>query len=946
MGGLNSLGGLNNVNVDFRPTVELNAPEKDGTALQQPVVPVVPENAPQPPKAEAKSVVRQLDVLLMNAAGKSVGADIANNVKTVGGSLVEKGVLTQTEVDSLNELAKDAAQKLRALDKFSGKEFAQAMTWQTEQIDADGDNSGTGQESIGVLDYDGESEVGQAVQAAIDAQLALSEKLGEFNDRLAQSDKIDDVLQDQFTELQFQCDRRATEIDSVVARMYDLAQKNVAEGRVADPKIQALLDAKFMELLPREAIMMHGTAEAFEAISRTLGDKLRPLAEKLDAFKADGSKILTKDEIASLQTAVRQMSNAVANVRKNGIDVRTLKSGEIHDGVDNRTDMLGDDRKKITVRTEVDKSLLDEMEKILVDVEGQIGDVKKTSVDRTVDAFIKEVRASLYPEEAPGAAKVNVDSSDLVGFTEARKDLMAALDGFAKGEITQEQFNATVNGCIKKIYADNDLKVHLQGAGFDENAVKDLFKAMRGLCIVREQFKELLNSAKRQKDAPDLGLAQSDVRRIMLGETGLSNVVEAKVHGFRPGDVDPAAEAQNIVGSRPFGSGNAGKTYLLTTKTGAELVFKPELDSRTGLDMLTIGKGNAYKTAQKTVNLNLATQDTAKAFGCEDLVVKYSVGSHDGQFGVFMEKAKGFTGEDFHRKKKTEGDGFAPAGLKDIITDEKTQAKIQGQLAQKLNKLMWLDLITGQGDRHWNNYFVHIDKKTYEVTVKAIDNDASFTARQVGLQKYALDKTLTDRFFKELEEECDKLHGDGDKDDDKKEYSRRVSVDPAIMRHDDGTVTVDLAQAKSLEVKMALNQILGVQSIAIPEEIDKEFYDKLMEMDADPDKKKTFLDTIKPRISDAALKATEMRLNEAIEYAKKLDNSKVFGNDDWKVKERLSKIPWIKSKVGIVNSDGKTVEVDRKMGEDENKKGNFVGKYLTNSCPSYYKRDYLHKMFN
>ena len=40
------------------------------------------------------------------------------------------------------------------------------------------------------------------------------------------------------------------------------------------------------------------------------------------------------------------------------------------------------------------------------------------------------------------------------------------------------------------------------------------------------------------------------------------------------------------------------------------------------------------------------------------------------------------------------------------------------------------------------------------------------------------------------------------------------------------------------------------------------------------------------------------------------------------------------------------IEVDRKMGEDENKKGNFVGKYLTNSCPSYYKRDYLHKMFN
>ena len=66
-------------------------------------------------------------------------------------------------------------------------------------------------------------------------------------------------------------------------------------------------------------------------------------------------------------------------------------------------------------------------------------------------------------------------------------------------------------------------------------------------------------------------------------------------------------------------------------------------------------------------------------------------------------------------------------------------------------------------------------------------------------------------------------------------------------------------KAKSPEVKMALNWILGGQSIAIPEEIDREFYDKLMEMDAHPDTKKAFLDTIKPRISDAALKATYKR---------------------------------------------------------------------------------------
>ena len=432
----------------------------------------------------------------------------------------------------------------------------------------------------------------------------------------------------------------------------------------------------------------------------------------------------------------------------------------------------------------------------------------------------------------------------------------------------------------------------------------------------------------------------------MLGEVGLSNVVEASVRGFKPDDIDPATDESAVVDSKHLGAGQAGKTYLLTTKTGAELVFKPELDSRIGLENLRIGSG-AYKFAQKTANLNLATQDTAKAFGCEDLVVKYSVGSHDGQFGVFMEKAKGFTGEDFWRREKTKGDGFVPDGLKDKITDEETRLNIQGQIAQKLNKLQWLDLITGQGDRHWNNYFVCIEKNvttnTFDVTVKAIDNDASFTARQVGLQKYALDKDTAAKFLAELKKECIALYG---AEAGQKEYDNRVSKDLAIKDNGDGTVTVDLAKAKSPEVKMALNQILGVQSIAIPEEIDKEFYDKLMEMDKDPSKKQDYLNSLAPRISKEALTATESRLNEAIEHAKKLDKEgKVFGNDDWKDKERLSKMPMINRSVEIVNSDGKTVVADRKMGV--NKKGrNFVVQYLTNSCPSYYKRDNLQYMFS
>ena len=901
MSGLNSLSGLNKVNVDFRPTVNLEEQNKVNANEPQQVQGDAPENA-QPVKAEAKSVVCQLDVLLLGAAKKSVGADTVKNVETVGQSLVRKGVLSKTDVTRLKDLADTAAKSLKALDKFKGLDFAKAII----KID-------------GAFDFDENSKVGKAVKNAIDAQLALSEELGKFNERLAASSKVSAALYDQFTELQFQCDRRATEIDSIAFRMFDLAQKNVVNGAVGDPQIKALLDSAFSELMPREAIMMHGTAEALEK----LGEKFRPLAEKLDAFSANGTKILTKAEIKALETDMATMKNAIDNVRKNGLEIKR----------DNQ----------VVSRIEVDKSLLDAMDQILADTKKQIDNAKKTSVNRTIDAFIKEVDDSLYPEKSPGAGDVNLTSAGMLDFKSSRAEIMKAFDDFAKGKINAGKFYDEIDRNQDKFFHggfNDDTK--LRQCGYKDNAAAGIIKTMWGLSIITSQFEELVKNAKKQS-----ALATSDVRRIMLGEVGLSNVVEARVRGFKPDDIDPATDESAVVDSEPLGAGKAGKTYLLTTKTGAELVFKPELDSRIGLERLAIGGGNAYKAAQKTVNLNFATQDTAKAFGCEDLVVKYSVGSHDGQFGVFMEKAKGFTGEDFCRRKKTEGDGFVPAGLKTQIPDDEERTKVQGQIAQKLNKLQWLDLITGQGDRHWNNYFVCIEKNvttnTFDVTVKAIDNDASFTARQVGLQKYTLDEDKAGKFFEELKDECKVIHGEKGGEH---EYNNRVAKDVGITKNEDGTVTVDLAKAKSPEVKMALIQALGMQSIAIPEEIDEDFYNKLMEMDKDPAKKRAFLDTIKPRISKAALKTTENRLNEAIKHAKNLaDKGKVFGNDDWKDTDRLSKMPRIADKVGIVNSDGKTVVVDKKMGV--NKKGrNFVDQYLTNSCPSYYKRDYLQYMFS
>ena len=889
MSGINSIVGLNKVDLDYRPEIKNPTDKKDTGKVENGAndniinanVNVEPAQEEIPPKkGEGRSVLQQLDVLLLNAANRSIAEDSAQKTRAMGKTLQELGVITKDEANNIATLSTVASGMLAALDKYTGAEIA-------------GDAAK------------------DAVKAAIDAQDDLSQALYALKNRLYKSDYVDCDTMDRFTELIFQCDRRETEINSIVLRMREIVQGNVVEGAKDDPKTKALLNAKFMDLMPREALLMHGTADSIAQMRKALDGQMRPLAEKLDAFAADHSKNLTAADIVELESSLATMKSAIANVRSNGVEVDGSKIG-------------------------VDNSILREMENVLGEVSTKIADAKKHCVKIMRDAFIDDTKETLLPKGVPMPAH---DAESPFGkYVDVVNRFTGLLRDHADGKLTEEALHDGVDDLNNDLGKVSLNASTLQQLGYSKEVAARMVDAITRLELFATQFLQLVKStAQFASGGPDSMVTAGDIRRMMLGELSVSSVVEARARGFKASDVNTKADDANIVDSKPLGTGLTGSTYLLTTKSGEKLVFKPELDSCVGLNRMALGQNGSYSYSQTAVNLNFATYETAKFFGFEDMVVKYSVGSHNGQFGFFMEMAPGFSGEEFVDAEKDSADSVSPANIKTEIADQAERDRVKGCIAQKLNRLQWLDVITGQGDRHWNNYFLNIDKNTHQVTLKAIDNDASFSNDRIGVQKFKFSVSKSRHFKNAMKKICQIVHGENRW---KAEYSKCMNSKAITQDRRTGVITVDMAKVnrQTREIGIALSALVNSQTIARPDAIDKAFYDKLMELDKNPGLKEDYLATVAPRLSGEALKAARLRLDDAIEYAKQLnDNDMVFDDTAWQTPAKLKSLIGIKSTVTVYASDGGS----SKLGDNTP----YVTDFLIRTCPSYYKRDYMNFLF-
>ena len=841
-------------------------------------------------------MVSQLDVILMKAAMASTKSLDGKQVKHSLQTLVDQGLLDKDSFKLLAKTADTAAKTLKALDKFTGRELATAV----------GSNG----------QYDLTTAAGKAVSAAVKAQQDLSALLGQVGKivnavvrneaqvRSANSkyQSISEDLINGVNEFTMICDRRAMEIDHLAWQMKDFAVYLAANGENSDPNITAILKAKVNDLMPRQALAMHGTADALAAVNENVTAKLRPLAERIDAFRNNPSSTIGEADFNALKSDIATMKAALADIRKNGVQV-------------------GNGR--MVVAKDIMKALEAQVAKAEKLFETARGDVSL----RILENYMQTTVSLLYAEEGyegmyGNSTKHQVAYNCRDDFMLAMRDVAkAAVDG--KNDANIKKLIDTLGNTARKLEkAAQQVKDRLGESAERLNAI---FGRMKSVKPMVRGFLKIVAEIRNSKRL----FSASEAMGVFKGKISASSLVEARARGLSDSDVDPANEDANIVSQRQLGEGAAGKVYELTRADGKKVVFKGETESRTGLSGIVAGAAKNYSSDQMTANLNIASKNAAKALGMGEILVDYSVGTHKGVFGFYMEKAKGMTPatmKGFGFSQPSSDDGMSVKAIKNLPPDQKKQVK--ANLRRELNRMQWLDLVTGQADRHDANYLIHVDPKTHAVTVKGIDNDAGYSQYRTGAMQF--------KFDQERSQDFKTLLTDLAKQIDSRNYKivlEDLLKDPGIKTDGDGRYTVDVSKIENKAIASVLCRVTGLQPIALPDKIDRETYDALVALKSGP-KRDAYLESIRPRLSEASFNAAVSRLDDVIARAEKLGGEgRVIEKEGW-LDESDEKLRT--GDVSVKKHNGGVKKLGGQIAKEANE-------FL---CTSIYVRDGLDKIFS
>ncbi len=861
---------------------------------------------------------------MLRAAKVSTKSLDGKTVKSALQKLVDDGALGKDSLKLLAKTADTAAKTLRALDKFTGAQLGAAVK-----------PAANGQPAS----LDASTKVGKAAQAAIDAQRALSEMLAQLDrsldslachaDEMREAERqaagsraaapgfqlkfksVDVALQNEVVAFRQLADRRATEIDALAFQMHDFGVHLAAKGENADPNVRAILAATAKELLPRQALAMHGT-DALATASAEIAGKLGPLLDRIDAFRADPAADISGETFLALQSELRTVKEAVADAARSGI--ATGEAGG--------------------ARTMLPEDIAKEFSRELHKADELLATARKDVASRIREDVHNAILAEFA---ATSDDAMMLRSFDPVwhDFFQKRAEMLRKLQAYVeacdrRGTVSEEQIAAARNAFQK---AANKLATAAVGITEmppqDSNPARIAYRLRRAALNVRLLVRQFADADKCLADGGDRFLTGREALSVFDGRLSVSSVVEARAHGLSDADVDPANEDANIASERPLGAGAAGSVQELTRKDGTKVVFKGEIESRSGLAGIVAGMGSVYGDAQKVVSLNLAANHAAGALGCGDLVVQYKAGCHKGVFGFYMDKAPGYSGMGM-ATRETSSDPDAGLSAKEISRlPPGPRLQVKADLMRELSRLQWLDLVTGQVDRHYGNYFVHVDRTTRKVTVKGIDNDAGFYSMRVGLQRFALDANRTAVFRRNLEllaEKIDRNH--------KANVLARLLADPGIaVDAETGNIAIDAAKIAEKAILACIHHTVGAQSLALPDRIDRSTYDALLVLKNDQQRRAAYLDGLRRHLGAANVRAAESRLDDAIAHAERLAAAgKVLDAADWLAAHDE---PLGHGQIRTPRANGRQVALDHAWSD----KTHFL------VCPSYFTRDYFDRLF-
>ena len=871
----NSIGG--------NPVPQVMPPAVDEINLggQQPQVRGVNPGAQDGPQAvqndareQGAEILKQLDVLLLRAASSVNKAVDADALKTTLAEVNLDKDSRRAVVAAIDKASKAFAK----INNFSGLQLAKAI-----------------KEADGVSDWNLGNSAGKAVKKAIDAQSELADYLREIVNQIPRG-KVSSALQ----EAALQCDRRTCEIQTLICD-FDRRARTL---EVFKPEFKARLLTKLNKLLPEQALEMHGNRTAIAAMRA----HVEPVARRLAALTGSPGAFVPEAELAKIGGEIGTMSSALKTIAESGavggIAVDSSLVGAVRGVLDQVQAGFPDVRKRATdaaMQTFIGKVFLPPQPKV---VSVQFLPLLKAIVPelaKAVDRRHRLYKKALECLELP--TKENFDELKRLGGKLAELDLKRLkrdVNVLLKyccgviGKLDQEDVESKIEDDVEenlnaadRARCNNELIAKFAQSllkSYDAFVDKNIddgdeilraFESSHGLPSQVAHFEKMVKRANEMTD--DKFVTNGTVYAVFEGKLRCTTLVESRIHGLEDEDVDPALDDLNEDSSKELGHGGMNTVFEVTYKDGSKYVFKPEIAARLSAGDFNMSKGLA--DFQTIAQINMATQKTADALGLGDVMAKTTVGSHKGDFGLFMEKVPG--GGTCKFRDNPDSDRFGPntLGPKAVreLPDE-VYVNVVGDMMRKANRLEWFDLIVGQGDRHGNNIMIAVGNDK-SVVVKGIDNDVGFPAYRTGVRTFKLDKAATERFKKAIDTGASALYKGSPEAIAK--LKAALEGHKGVTTDENGLITVNTAEADSPLIDFALRTAMSIRTTALPDCIDEDLYNHLMDLEQG-EKRDKYIADLKLRLSDDSVAAAVMRLDEAIAIAKRLHaEDKVVKTEMW-----------------------------------------------------------------